>query len=50
MRKRHRYAIKFAHVCALAARVHGMNSTARCVTIFGIALNELPQKRQLALA
>ncbi|MBO1016576.1 hypothetical protein IPU70_23670 [Achromobacter sp. SD115] len=50
MRKRYRYAIKFAHVGALAAQVCCTNFEVRSATIFGIALNELPQKRQLALA
>ncbi|MBD9385056.1 MULTISPECIES: hypothetical protein [Achromobacter] len=50
MRQRYRYAIKFAQVCVVAARVYCMNLKARDTTIFGLALNELPQKRQLALA
>lgn len=45
-----RYATKFAHVFDVATRVCCMHLKARGVTIFYVALNELPQKRQLALA
>ncbi|WP_447917718.1 hypothetical protein [Achromobacter aegrifaciens] len=50
VRKRDRDTIKFEHVRALAARVCCVDVKASDAIIFGNALNELPQKRQLALA
>ncbi|WP_175207780.1 hypothetical protein [Achromobacter anxifer] len=50
MRKRLRDAIKFAHVCAFTERHRSRMARVRSATIFGSAQNELPQKRQLALA